>query len=293
MKREKEKNKSLISATVGLTVSSLVLLFTLIFGATVVFGWTLSGKNGANIGEIGTGIVADREIADYTVFSYNIETGDVIGGAASADMVLSDIRFQAYDRTFTAHNYYTPVFVRVSFPADGIPENGKIIFRINRNLSPVDPESGNALKDDSGADFLSGRSSIVMRFTMGINKTFAETAEAFPSDARTDALYNAVNSFYYGKAENGLVGETFAKKVSINGNTVYEKSDFIITECAYDASFWNETVSGERVLHVYLYISYDTELVENYVFQRMAAGDVFGEDAIINDLSEIVVIYTE
>lgn len=277
----------------GLIVSLSVLLFSVVFGTSSVFGWLISSENRVELSRTEHEVVSPFALAEYSVYSYVIENENTGDGAANEDAALNAISFPSYDKTFVSHNPYTSVFIKISFSAETIAPSGTVSLRINRNLSPTDPETNLPLADDSESEILESRCTSVMRFTVGINKSFIEIAEAQTGTDRITALYNAVNGLYYEQAKNGLVGDTFVTKSEGNGNVVYRKSGFLIFETPFVESDWNVDEFGNReTLNVYLYMSYDGELINDYLNQRLGVGP-YNIEPIMNDLSELIVACTE
>ena len=294
MSIKKDCNKSYIKSVSGLILSAAVLILSLVLFASHIFGWLLLSENKAEISGVESHVETCTALADYTVYSYIVENENTSVGTANTDLVLSAITFQAYDRTFVANNPFTSVFVKISFSAYDIPESGSIKLRINRNKTPVDPVNGQPLTDDSVSSTLENRCTSVMRFSFGIDKTFTEIASAPSVTDGNTALYNAVNNSFYNAAANGLIGSTFVTKTVQGGNVSYEKGEFIFLECPFTSAMWNTNGQGVRdTLNTYLYMSYDSELINDYVTQHQMIIGASEVDAIINDLSELIVICTE
>lgn len=289
----REKNngvKKRLSAEIGLIISLAVFLFVMFFGIPSIYGWLGNDDNKVDVEGMGVGVMTEGSLARYTVYSYNIENENTGIGVADADTSLTDICFHAYDRTFTAHNPYTSVFVVIEFSSKDIPSNGTIKIRINRNITPTDPTTGVVLSDDDGAGVLQHRCTSVIRFLAVIDKTLKEgVGESDPT-----MLYNMVNATYYERTTIGQIGSTFVRKRSVGQETVYDKSDFLMLECPFDTGMWNVNALGEmETLSVYLYMAYDHELINDYTIQHSNIGGNAVVYEIINDLSDIVVIYTE
>ena len=271
------------SHTLHILVLAVFILNTLIAAS---FAWlTINRRTGAN--EVGMGLAVDDTSAVYESFVYNLETGLGTNRDASGNLLdITNLDLNPYDTIFRAQNRYTPALIRITLASkESMPEEGTVIITIKRQ----------ELSELAG-DSLTAYSSSTIRFTGFIMSDKSDVDITDP-----DALYSLICTKELFDEIEGYKGNDYENSqtfVTVNGegaDHTHDKYTSIQVFVDYDADDWYTDDSGHRMLNVYLYISYDVQLVKCYLDENKG-GDISLEDTTFffeNDLTEIRVSYTE
>ena len=108
-----------------------------------------------------------------------------------------------------------------------------------------------------------------------------------------------VDKTYGGNAK--LDSDVFTTATGSQGNRTYTKADYITLEMTYGSDDWvsktiNEGTENQKtvqVLNIYLYISYDVELINYYVEEHNMAATQIGANLVefTNDIDVLRVSY--
>ena len=238
------------------------------------------------------GLSVDDTTAIYKAYMYDLHnmvgTDTVIGEDGQVEQLnITNLNMNQYDTIFVVQNQYTPAFaqIRITKSADdsSSPTGGTVYVTVYRD-STVSP------LDDKGK--LSERISSVLRFTALIDETKEDLNKTNAND-----LYNHINSefetikTYTGKLDDST---TFVSAHGEGDDHSHEKSDEITVSIQCTADDWYTDADGNWSLNVYLYMSYDVQLVECFMNQH-SDDKISLEDTTYNfnnDLESVSVGFT-
>ena len=264
--------------------ASTLTMLTLSMFIVSSFAWlTLNRKTG--VGDMGMGLAVDDTNAVYEAYMYDLEKG--AGTDLNADgekLNVTNIDLNQYDTIFKAQNKYTPVFAKIRIVRnESMPKNGTVHVTIERD----DMDTG---------DKLTAFSSSVIRFTTFIIADKSDVNLTAPKDLYT--LINDIDRFdeiegYKGAHDNS---KTF---VTVNGegaDHTHSKNTSLTISVDYVADNWYQDVNNNNseTLNVYLYITYDVQLVECYMDENAGGGLSLEDNSVFfeNDLKKITVSYS-
>ena len=239
--------------------------------------------------EIGMALAVDDTAAIYKAYRFDMETmrGTDLEAKTEenpnpGELNVTNIDLNQYDTIFQAQNKYTPAFARIEITRNStMPENGTVYITIERNN----------LETHAGA--LELFSSSVLRFTALIDSTKADVDMTDP-----DELYRHINSDQTFDTVEGYKGNDYDHSktfVTVEGEGeghTHGKVDSITLAVNYAAGDWY-TKDGDDRLNVYLYMTYDVQLIECFMDEN-TGGSISLEDNIYffeNDLSKVSVSY--
>ena len=161
-----------------------------------------------------------------------------------------------------------------------MPESGTVYLTLTRN----------DLEEEDGK--LSMYSSSVIRFTAIIDHSKEDVSLTDP-----DNIYRHINNKYY-TTVSGYKGNDydFSKTfVTVNGEGAghtHEKVESITLSIPYSSSDWYNDDGEKRVMNVYLYMTYNVQLIE--CFMNENTGGISLDDNVYlfkNDMNMITVSY--
>ena len=246
------------------------------------FAWlTLNRKT--NVDEMGMSLAIDDTNAVYEAFMYNLKTGK--GTDVDPDngekLNLTNIDLNQYDTIFKGQNKYTPIVARIVLIRNqSMPRTGTVYLTVERNVQENEGTKLNAF------------SSSIVRFTTFILPDHEDVTMG------PDALYSHVNTITRFDEVEGYVGnerknsKTF---VNVHGEGVdhyHTKNPSLTIEVDYTEDHWYPKGDGTEALYVYLYITYDVQLVECYMDEN--GGGLSLEDNSVffdNDLKKVSARY--
>ena len=276
---EKKTLRKFIMSLLSICVTSLIF-------ATVTFAWLFSNENVDSTSN-NMSLYFDDTTASYEVFRYDITTSKgTTKDANGNDLDISNVELNQYDLIFLSRNRYTPIFARVEIMRlQSMPLNGKVYLNVSR--TPHNDAETTSADEKPMGDYASS----VMRFSGWVSQSY---------DSDPNALYNlidnelyttiVVNKNYTGNVK--LNSQVFTTATGEEGNRTYTKANDITLEMQYTESDW-QTKDGKQVLNLYLYISYDVELISYYVKENDISAYQIGEDLIefSNDINLMRVSY--
>ena len=271
------------SHTLHILVLAVFIFNTLIAAS---FAWlTINRRTGAN--EVGMGLAVDDTSAVYESFVYNLETGLGTNMDASGNLLdITNLDLNPYDTIFRTQNKYTPALTRITLASkESMPEEGTVIITINRQEI-----------SELAGDSLTAYSSSTIRFTGFIMSDQSDVGITDP-----DALYSLICTKELFDEIEGYKGNDYENSqtfVTVNGegaDHTHDKYTSIQVFVDYDADDWYDGDGGHRMLNVYLYISYDVQLVKCFLDENQGGEISLNSTTIFfkNDLTEIRVSYTE
>jgi hypothetical protein len=164
--------------------------------------------------------------------------------------------------------------------------NGTVHITINR--------TANEQTDAELAAF----SSSILRFTAFIIEDKSDLSITDPN-----ALYDFINSkerfdkvesFRYNDKQIRPFSKTFVSVVGEGVGHTHSKADSITIDVDYTEDAWYVNKDGEDTLNVYLYMTYDVQLIECYMDTHSGGGISFDDNSVFfeNDLKEVRISYT-
>ena len=218
--------------------------------------------------DMNMGLHIDDTSAVYKVYKFDLDkmTGidRIIHEDKSEEILnIANVKMNQYDTIFIVQNQYSPVFaqIRLSRNSDNsaMPLNGTVYITIQR-------DTGIDAFDDKGK--LAERISSVLRFTAIIDTTMEDLNKADANE-----LYNHINSSFekiekYDDTYEGDDSKTFISAHGEGEDHSHVKNDSITISLNYTEESWYTDDQGNDHLNLYLYMSYDTQLVECYMKQH-------------------------
>ncbi len=261
----KIQKKAELLTTGLITVTSLVAL---IFAT---FSWFEVSKEASSTS---TAIIYQDDVQiDYTVYKCDNET-HVVSTTDSNNNKLSlvDLDLNKYDAVFTEKNEWSPIIVRFELTGSTLPGDGSIGIQITRTSSIAD---GDGVVSSSTSK-LAAVTSNVCTFGAGTNFTISDNND-------DEKVYlESVNEFQTNVTLQNFVTGTTGSYTKVS--TLY-----------YDLPYTSTAFNG-NTLYVYLYISYNSILAQEYVDNRdESIVDIVTDGlnvSILNDLDSISINHT-
>ena len=239
--------------------------------------------------DMNMGLHIDDTSAVYKVYKFDLDKMTGIEENKNGEaLTITNVEMNPYDTIFVVKNQYSPVFaqIRLTRNSNGssMPLKGKVHITIHRDssINPFD-------KDGK----LSERISSVLRFTAIIDNTKADWEM---TDAK--ALYNHINSSYASiEAYKGQRPESknFITADGEGDDHSHTKNDTITISLTYTENDWYPDGQGSQHLNLYLYMSYDKQLVDCFMKQH-ANSELSLNNSLYNfanDLKYVSVSYDD
>ncbi len=248
-----------------------------------VYAW-LSANKALENRDMSMNVEYDDAVAFYKVYKYDLKTsqGKTVDDDGN-ELNISNVDFNQYDMIFTARNRYTPVFARIQIiKISNMPDAGVVTLTLSRT-------PGN---NDSSLSALDSTSSSVVRFTAKLDHTYDlehedDTDSEFYTYVDTQ-LYETTLGYTGSEAHDEGGDYTNASKCFTTITTsaadaetnstdpAYSKAEEITLSVNYAATDWDTNDDGYQVLNIYLYMTYDTGLIGEYIanndMQAMSIG---------------------
>ena len=261
-----------------------ILIFNMLIAASVAW-FTLNRQTSA--GEMGMGLAVDDTTATYKVYMFDLQkmTGTNTH-ADGSELTISNLDFNQYDTIFHTQNKYTPAIAKIQIvKKNSMPESGTVHLNITRN----------DLEEDEKKDGkLSMFSSSVIRFTALIDSTKGDVALEDP-----DALFRYINTNARFEEVSNYVGndyvdsKTFVTVIGEGEGHTHGKLEAFTLSIPYKATDWYKNDEGADVLNVYLYMTYDVQLIECFMEENTGGGISLDDNIYLfkNDMNMITVSY--
>ena len=267
------------------TLVLILLIFNTLIAASVAW-LTISRRTEA--ADMGMGLAVDDTTAVYEAFMYDLKNGAGTNlGADGKPLDITNLDLNPYDTIFQTQNKYTPALAKIKLVRnESMPKNGTVIITINR-------------KDMSGiaGQSLTDYSSSTLRFTGFIiedkrDVNITDPAELYSSIC-TDDLFREIEVEYKGKELTN--SKTFVTVIGSGEGHTHDKYDSIQIFVDYENANWYTDEDGNETLNVYLYISYDVQLINCFLNENQGGGISLGDTTFFfkNDLMDIRISYTE
>lgn len=243
--------------------------------------------------DMNMGLHIDDTSAVYKVYKFDLDKMTGIDRIIHEDkseeiLTITNVEMNSYDTIFVVKNQYSPVFAQIRLSRNSnnssMPLNGTVYITIHRDssINPFD-------KDGK----LSERISSVLRFTAIIDTTKADLEKT-----NANELYNHINSSYASiKAYTDQKPEskTFITAHGEGDDHSHTKNDTIAISLKYTEDCWYTDDQGNDHLNLYLYMSYDAQLVDCYMKQH-ANSELSLNNSLYNfanDLKYVSVSYDD
>lgn len=231
-----------------------ILIFHMLIAASVAW-FTMSRQTSA--GEMGMGLAVDDTKATYKVYMFDLHnmTGTNTHATDGSELTLSNLDFNQYDTIFHMQNKYTPAIAKIQIiRTSSMPEAGTVTLNLTRN--DLEKEDGK----------LSLFSSSVIRFTALIDSTKGDVALTDPDKIfryiNTDTRFDAVSDYVGNDYVNS---KTFVTVIGEGEGHTHGKTDAITLSLPYGADDWYDGDGGTKIMNVYLYMTYDVQLIECFM----------------------------
>ncbi len=273
------------------TAMAVVVAFRML--VVTSFAWlTLNRKT--DVGDMGMGLAVDDTAVVYEAYMYDLKTNKGTNiGPDEKTLDITNIDLNQYDTIFKAQNKYTPVVARIKIVRNkSMPSAGKVYITINRD------------NKDAEGDSLTPYTSSIVRFTSFImsDKSDLITADDGKSVPITepDTLYSLINTKErYDTIETYKGNEypnskTFVTVDREGENHTHGKTTTLTIETKYTNSDWYINTEGHQTLNVYLYITYDVQLVECYMDEKAGGSLSLDDNSVFfdNDMKKVSVSYS-
>ncbi len=244
------------------------IIFTIISFVGITFAWinyndlVYSQGNEMSLEFIDT-------VASYEVYKYDIDSELGVKTDKSGNLLsVADITFNQYDLIFIPRNKYTPIFARIQIEKnDSMLSSGHISITISRDMSINQNK------------IISDYSSSVIRFSGYICNLY---------DEDPNILYQDVSQIMGSLVDNN--NEKFDSNVFVSKdeNNNYIKENNIYLSMKYDENDFI-VIDNKEILNVYLYMTYDTTLINYYKEENDMSDVTFGNNFVefANDFKSI------
>ena len=249
--------------------------------------WFTMNKQ-ADSENMGMSLAVDDTSAVYKAFMYDMKQGKGVDTNPEGGVLdITNLDLNQYDTIFRAQNRYTPAFARITLiRSEAMPWNGTVTITIDRE--DRDKESG-----ESG---LTSFSSSTLRFTGFIIHDKSDLAITAPdelySHISTKERFEEVEAY---KGNDYDHSQTFVTVVGEGEGHTHEKYTTIEVYVDYTADDWYVNADGKDALNIYLYITYDVQLIECYMDEHQGGEISLGDNTFFfdNDLTEIRISYAK
>lgn len=264
-------------------IAGLVALNLCIVASVAWF--TLNRKTNAE--EMGMGLSIDDTTAVYKAYMFDLETMEGTNlHPDGTELNVTNIDLNQYDTIFRTQNKYTPVVVQIQIVRNtSMSESGTVFITIER-------ESTEALAT-GGLDMFS---SSVVRFTALI-----DSDEDCIGITDPDTLYRHINTEERFDTVESYVGNDMANSktfVTVEGegaDHTHGKVNSITVSASYTANDWFENEEHNMTMNVYLYLTYDVQLIECFMAEQTGGGISLDDNVYFfeNDLKRISVSHAK
>ena len=263
----------------------LLILLTLSILIVSSLSWFTMNKN-TNSDKMDMSLAVDDTTAVYKAFMYDKKSGMGVDIAPDGSVLdITNLDLNQYDTIFRAQNRYTPAFARITIVrSESMPWNGRVTITIDRD--DRDAESG-----ETG---LTSFSSSTLRFTGFIMEDKSDLGLNDPnklySHISTKERFDAVERYRGNNYDNS---QTFVTVVGEGEGHYHEKYTSIDIYVDYTENNWYKDAEGNDALNIYLYITYDVQLINCYMDEHQGGEISLTDNTFFfdNDLTEIRVSY--
>ena len=263
----------------------ILMILTLSILIVSSLSWFAMNRN-TDSKDMGMSLAVDDTEAVYKAFMYDMKTGMGVDTASDGSILdITNLDLNQYDTIFRAQNRYTPAFARITIVrSESMPWNGRVTITIDRD--DLDAESG-----ETG---LTSFSSSTLRFTGFIIEDKSDLGLNDPnklySHISTKERFDAVERYRGNNYDNS---QTFVTVVGEGEGHYHEKYTSIDIYVDYKQNHWYKDAEGNDALNIYLYITYDVQLIDCYMDEHQGGEISLTDNTFFfdNDLTEIRVSY--
>ena len=281
--------RAIIALKKNKALSTLILMLVIVntIVAASVAWFTINRQ--ASVDKLGMSLAVDNTSAVYKAYMYNLENGK--GTDENPDgtpLTIEGLDLNQYDTIFRAQNKYTPAFAKIEIvKSSSMSKSGTVFITIERN--------SNEKTDPPQSEY----SSSVLRFTAFIIKGKSDitktTADELYTFINSKERFEEVETYFQSDHEERPHSKTF---VTVNGEGAghtHVKSNTITLSVDYteEDDVWYVNQDGHEAMNVYLYVTYDVELVDCYMDEHSGGGVSLDDNTFYskNDLKRISVSY--
>ena len=282
-----KKNRVLFTALAVIVAFSMLVVTS--------FAWlTLNRKT--DVGDMGMGLAVDDTAVVYEAYMYDLKTNKGTNvGPDGKTLDITNIDLNQYDTIFKGQNKYTPVVARIKIVRnESMPLAGKVYITINRE----------DVGEDEGQGVLTAYTSSIIRFT---SFTMSDKSDLITADdgksvpiTEPDTLYSLISTTERFKTVETYKGNSYTNSktfVTVNGEGAghtHGKTTTLTIETEYTNSDWYINAEGHQTLNVYLYITYDVQLVECYMDEKAGGSLSLDDNSVFfdNDMKKVSVSYS-
>lgn len=272
------------------TAMAVVVAFSML--VVTSFAWlTLNRKT--DVGDMGMGLAVDDTAVVYEAYMYDLKTNKGTNiGPDGKTLDITNIDLNQYDTIFKAQNKYTPVVARIKIVRnESMPLAGKVYITINRD------------NKDAEGDSLTAYTSSIVRFTSFImsDKSDLNTTDGISVPiTEPDTLYSLISTKERYDTIEAYKGneypnsKTFVTVIGEGAGHTHGKTTTLTIETEYTNSDWYINTEGYQTLNVYLYITYDVQLVECYMDEKAGGSLSLDDNSVFfdNDMKKVSVSYS-
>ena len=276
------------------TLVAIVLILNMLVAASVAW-FTLNRQT--DVDEMGMALAVDDTEAVYRAYMFNINTGK--GTALDEDnnpLDVTNLDLNQYDTIFRAQNRFTPALAKITLTRNkSMPESGTVIITINREEIAAQAGEGESLTAFSSSTVR------FTGFTVPDHSDLTILNSEMDDEAKADALYTHLctqerfDEIEGYKGNNYENSQTFVTVVGEGEGHTHHKYTSIQVYVEYDADDWyvDENDNKAVKLNVYLYISYDVQLIECYIDEHKGGNISLNQNSFFfeNDMTEIKISY--
>ena len=283
------------------TLVAIVLILNMLVAASVAW-FTLNRKT--DVDEMGMALAVDDTMAVYKAYMFNISTGKGTAlGADNKPLDVTNLDLNQYDTIFRAQNRLTRALAQITLTRHpAMPGSGTGIITIDREELSAQAGEGESL---------TAYSSSTIRFTgftvpdhsdltilNDANLTDEEKADKLYTSLCTQELFDEIELYRGNNYDNSQTFVTVEYPENGDGTThTHNKYTSIQVFVKYDKDDWYTDANDNNAqkLNVYLYISYDVQLIECYIDEHKGGSISLNQNSFFfeNDMTEIRVSYEE
>ena len=246
--------------------SFLVMLVSFSLLITSSVAWFVSNKKTAS-GDLGLGLEKDDTKATYVAYMYDLEKGYGTNKTADGkDLSISNLVLNRYDTIFKTKNICTPAFaqIRIKGSESMQVEQGTVHITIYRDTE-VDISDNDTITSN------------IVRFSAFLDQSALSNPDKLEDSGKPGSgiddpvkLYDYINSEQRFAALEDFEENTSWSKSFVtieqngDGTHTHTVADSITISVPYTSDDWIIHENGTRTLVVYLYITYDAELIKCY-----------------------------
>ena len=298
-----EEKVEIVQSKKKITYHLVVLVLILNLIITSSFAWLVSNRT-ATISEAGMALEVDDTSAVYRAYVYDLDKNK--GTNQKSDKTIIDVTnldLNQYDMLFRARNKYTPAFAQIKILGNvSMPDSGTLHVTIDCLTEGIDTSKyeytsniarftafiipGDGNPNTLPPDVIAGTPA-----NPNDEESVAQAADTLYKFINTEERYKAVELYRgNGRADS----KTFVTLTGDENNYTHSKANSVTISVNYTANDWYTDESNQKSLNIYLYITYDVQLID-YYFGEIFSDVLLNLDSagikFANDLKKITISY--